>query len=63
VLDAERRGLLQPGGVIVEGTGGNTGVGLTLVGNARGYRTVIVIPQPQEKKSTLSLGSATLHAS
>src|SRR5262245_47459752 len=40
VLDAERRGLLQPGGVIVEGTAGNTGIGLALVGNARGYRTV-----------------------
>lgn len=63
VLDAERRGLLQPGGVIVEGTAGNTGIGLTLVGNARGYRTVIVIPetQSQEKKDTLRLGGATLH--
>jgi cysteine synthase A len=62
VLDAERRGLLQPGGVIVEGTAGNTGIGLTLVGNARGYRTVIVIPetQSQEKKDTLRLGGATL---
>jgi cysteine synthase A len=63
VLDAERRGLLRPGGVIVEGTAGNTGIGLTLVGNARGYRTVIVIPetQSQEKKDTLRLGGATLH--
>lgn len=63
VLDAERRGLLKPGGVIVEGTAGNTGIGLTLVGNARGYRTVIVIPetQSQEKKDTLRLGGATLH--
>jgi len=63
VLDAERRGLLEPGGVIVEGTAGNTGIGLTLVGNARGYRTVIVIPetQSQEKKDTLRLGGATLH--
>jgi cysteine synthase A len=63
VLDAERRGLLKPGGVIVEGTAGNTGIGLTLVGNARGYRTVIVIPetQSQEKKETLRLGGATLH--
>ncbi len=62
VLDAERRGLLRPGGVIVEGTAGNTGIGLTLVGNARGYRTVIVIPetQSQEKKDTLRLGGATL---
>jgi cysteine synthase A len=63
VLDAEQRGLLQPGGVIVEGTAGNTGIGLTLVGNARGYRTVIVIPetQSQEKKDTLRLGGATLY--
>ncbi len=63
VLDAERRGTLRPGGVIVEGTAGNTGIGLTLVGNARGYRTVIVIPetQSQEKKDTLRLGGATLH--
>ncbi len=63
VLDAERRGLLKPGGVIVEGTAGNTGIGLTLVGHARGYRTVIVIPetQSQEKKDTLRLGGATLY--
>jgi cysteine synthase A len=63
VLDAERRGQLQPGGLIVEGTAGNTGIGLTLVGNARGYRTVIVIPetQSQEKKDTLRLGGATLY--
>ncbi len=63
VLDAERRGLLRPGGVIVEGTAGNTGIGLTLVGNARGYRTVIVIPvtQSQEKKEALRLCGATLH--
>ena len=63
VLDAEKRGTLRPGGVIVEGTAGNTGIGLTLVGNARGYRTVIVIPdtQSQEKKDTLRLGGATLY--
>jgi cysteine synthase len=63
VLDAERRGLLRPGGVIVEGTAGNTGIGLTLVGNARGYRTVIVIPetQSQEKKDALRLAGAVLH--
>ena len=55
VLDAERRGLLRPGGVIVEGTAGNTGIGLTLVANARGYRSVIVLPdtQSQEKKDML----------
>jgi cysteine synthase A len=63
VLDAERRGALAPGGVIVEGTAGNTGIGLTLVGNARGYRTVIVIPetQSQEKKDALRLAGATLY--
>ena len=60
VRDAEERGLLKPGGVIVEGTAGNTGIGLALVGNARGYRTVIVIPdtQSQEKKDTLRLCGA-----
>ena len=48
---------LRPGGVIVEGTAGNTGIGLALVGNALGYRTVIVIPetQSQEKKDTLRI--------
>jgi cysteine synthase A len=60
--DAERRGLLKPGGVIVEGTAGNTGIGLTVVGRARGYRTVIVIPssQSQEKKDLLRLLGAEL---
>ncbi|MDZ4740308.1 MAG: cysteine synthase A [Alphaproteobacteria bacterium] len=55
IRDAERRGTLKPGGTIVEGTAGNTGIGLTVVGNALGYRTVIVIPntQTQEKKDTL----------
>jgi len=47
ILDAERRGALKPGGTIVEGTAGNTGIGLTLVGNARGYRSVIVVPETQ----------------
>ncbi len=62
VQDAERRGQLKPGGVIVEGTAGNTGIGLALVGNARGYRTVIVIPetQSQEKKDMLRLCGADL---
>ena len=62
IKDAEARGLLKPGGVIVEGTAGNTGIGLALVGNARGYRTVIVIPetQSQEKKDTLRLIGAEL---
>jgi cysteine synthase A len=55
VKDAEERGLLRPGGVIVEGTAGNTGIGLAMVANARGYRSVIVIPdtQSQEKKDIL----------
>ena len=62
VLDAEKRGVLKPGGVIVEGTAGNTGIGLALVGNARGYRTVIFIPntQSQEKKDMLRLCGAEL---
>jgi cysteine synthase A len=62
VKDAEARGLLQPGGVIVEGTAGNTGIGLALVGNALGYRTVIVMPetQSQEKKDMLRLCGADL---
>jgi len=57
ILDAEARGELKPGGLIVEGTAGNTGIGLALVGNARGYRTLIVIPetQSQEKKDMLRL--------
>jgi len=60
IRDAERRGLLKPGGTIVEGTAGNTGIGLTVVGNALGYRSVIVIPetQSQEKKDTLRLNGA-----
>ena len=44
VVDAEKRGLLKPGGMVVEGSAGNTGIGLALVGNSLGYRTVIVIP-------------------
>ena len=60
ILDAEASGDLQPGGVIVEGTAGNTGIGLALVGNARGYRTVICMPdtQSQEKKDMLRLCGA-----
>jgi cysteine synthase A len=50
IADAEARGVLQPGGVVVEGTAGNTGIGLTLVGNARGYRCVIVMPETQSKE-------------
>ena len=62
VRDAEAKGLLKPGGVIVEGTAGNTGIGLALVANVLGYRTVIVIPETQsdEKKQTLRLSGAEL---
>ncbi|MCO6178070.1 cysteine synthase A [Ciceribacter sp. RN22] len=62
IRDAEKKGLLAPGGVIVEGTAGNTGIGLTLVAKALGYRTVIVIPetQSQEKKDALRLLGAEL---
>lgn len=62
ITDAEDKGLLKPGGTIVEGTAGNTGIGLALVGNARGYRTIIVMPetQSQEKKDMLRLCGADL---
>jgi len=62
ILEAEKRGELRPGGLVVEGTAGNTGIGLALVANARGYRTVIVIPetQSQEKKDMLRLCGAEL---
>ncbi|HEX4261972.1 MAG TPA: pyridoxal-phosphate dependent enzyme, partial [Acetobacteraceae bacterium] len=50
ILDAERSGALQPGGTLVEGTAGNTGIGLTLVANARGYRSVIVMPETQSRE-------------
>jgi len=57
ISDAVNRGRLKPGGTIVEGTAGNTGIGLTIVANTLGFRTVIVIPdtQAQEKKDTLRL--------
>ncbi|MGH0036127.1 MAG: cysteine synthase A [Myxococcota bacterium] len=63
ILDAEERGDLRPGGVVVEGTAGNTGIGLAMVGNARGYRTVIFMPetQSQEKKDMLRLCGCELH--
>ena len=63
ILDAESRGDLHPGGLIVEGTAGNTGIGLAMVANARGYRTVITIPdtQAEEKKAALRLLGAELH--
>jgi cysteine synthase len=62
ILEAEKRGDLKPGGLVVEGTAGNTGIGLAVVANARGYRTLIVIPetQSQEKKDTLRLCGAEL---
>ena len=62
IKDAEAQGLLGTGGIIVEGTAGNTGIGLALVGNAKGYRTIIVIPetQSQEKKDTLRALGAEL---
>jgi cysteine synthase A len=63
VLDAEERGDLRPGGVIVEGTAGNTGIGLALVANSRGYRTAITMPdtQSREKKDALRLLGVELH--
>ena len=62
ILEAEQRGEIRPGGLVVEGTAGNTGIGLALVANVRGYRTIIVIPdtQSQEKKDMLRLCGAEL---
>jgi cysteine synthase len=62
ILEAEKRGEIKPGGLVVESTAGNTGIGLALVANARGYRTLIVIPetQSQEKKDMLRLCGADL---
>src|ERR1700737_668754 len=62
ILQAEKRGELKAGGLVVESTAGNTGIGLALVANARGYRTLIVIPetQSQEKKDMLRLCGAEL---
>jgi cysteine synthase len=62
VADAEERGALQPGGTIVEGTAGNTGIGLALVANAKGYKTIIVMPETQsrEKMDTLRALGAEL---
>jgi cysteine synthase A len=62
VEDAEERGVLTPGGTIVEGTAGNTGIGLALVGNAKGYKTIIVMPETQsrEKMDTLRALGAEL---
>src|SRR6201990_2358372 len=62
ILEAEKRAELEPGGLVVEATAGNTGIGLAVVARARGYRTLIVIPetQSQEKKDTLRLCGAQL---
>ncbi|HUF72773.1 MAG TPA: cysteine synthase A [Gammaproteobacteria bacterium] len=62
VLDGEKKGLIERGGLIVEGTAGNTGIGLALVGNSRGYRTLILMPntQSQEKQDALRLCGAEL---
>src|SRR5262249_53737574 len=62
ILEAEKRGDLRPGGLVVEATAGNTGIGIALVASARGYRSLIVIPdtQSQEKKDTLRLCGAEL---
>src|SRR5437667_5894737 len=62
ILEAEKRGEISPGGLVLESTAGNTGIGLALVANARGYRTLIVIPetQSQEKKDMLRLCGAEL---
>jgi cysteine synthase A len=62
IRDAEARGALKPGGLIVEGTAGNTGIGLSMVANALGYRCIIVMPrtQSQEKKDAVKLFGAEL---
>src|SRR6266704_3399583 len=62
ILEAEKRGDLKPGGLVVESTAGNTGIGLAVVASARGYRTLILIPetQSQEKKDMLRLCGAEL---
>src|SRR5258707_2094634 len=62
ILEAEKRGEIKPGGLVVEATAGNPGIGRALVANARGYRTLIVIPEPQsqEKKDMLRLCGAEL---
>src|ERR1043166_8392933 len=62
ILEAEKRGEVRPGGLIVEATAGNTGIGLAMVGGSRGYRTTIVIPETQseEKKDALRMAGAKL---
>ena len=65
IEDAEARGLIGPGGIIVEGTAGNTGIGLTMVGNAKGYKSVIVMPETQseEKKDVFAASTVALSKS
>ena len=58
IRDAENKGLLNPGGLIVEGTAGNTGIGLTLVGQALGYKTLIVMPETQSEDCLLYTSDA-----
>jgi cysteine synthase A len=58
IQDAVKKGELKPGGVIVEGTAGNTGIGLALVGNAMGFHSVIVIPRPRARKRRTRCGYA-----
>ena len=60
ILEAEKRGELKPGGLVLEGTAGNTGIGLAMVASALGYSTTIVIPrtQSQEKKDAIKIGRA-----
>src|SRR5271166_3670822 len=55
ITDAEFKGLLKPGSTIVEGTAGNTGIGLTVIGHARGYQSVIVIPETQAPEKIILL--------
>ena len=55
IRDAEKKKIIKPGGIVVEGTAGNTGIGLCLVSNARGYRTIIVIPKTQSQENLYNL--------
>ena len=60
ILDAERNGALHPGGIIVEGTAGNTGIGLALIGASRGYRSVIFMPETQSREKIDALRAAEI---
>src|SRR5690348_10935610 len=63
LLDAEKRGLIRPGGMLVEGTAGNTGIGLALVGASRGYRSIIVMPETQSAEKIEDRKSTRLNSS